>query len=217
MRARLSSTRVWLIGGALLALVIAIVGWAVFIGPELSTTGDLRGQTVETQRANDLLQVKARSLEEKSTRLAQLTSSLRAAEAALPSGSGLPDFTRQINAQAEAAGVVVTSVLVGAPTPVVGSTATTTTTAAGGLFSTQVTVQSRGRLGHQIAFLSAVRTAGARRVLISSLQVSPGVGSKAASIRGPASLSTQLQIFSAPQTPAQTRQLKKLLSGNLGS
>jgi hypothetical protein len=80
-----------------------------------------------------------------------------------------------------------------------------------------VTVECRGRLGDQIAFLSAVRTAGARRVLISSLQISPGVGSNAASISGAARLSTRLDIFSAPQTLAQTRQLKKLLSGDLGS
>jgi hypothetical protein len=215
MRARLSGTRVWLIGGALLALVIAAVGWTVFIGPELSATSVLRAQTVETRHANDLLTVEARSLEEKSTRMAALTASLRAAEAALPSDSGLPDFTRQINAQAKAAGVVVTSVVVGAPEPVAG--ATPTSTAEGGLFSMSVNLESRGRLGSQVAFLGAVRTAGARRVLISSLQVSPGVGSKAASIRGASRLSTQLRIFSAPQTLAQTRQLKKLLSGDLGS
>jgi Tfp pilus assembly protein PilO len=215
VRARLASTRVWLIGGALLALVIAVVGWTAFIGPQLSATGDLRDETVETQRANDLLEVKARSLEDKSTRMAGLTSSLRAAEAALPSDSGLPDFTRQINAQAKAAGVVITSVVVGAPAPVVG--VTPDSTAVGGLFSMPVTVECRGRLGDQIAFLSAVRTAGARRVLISSLQISPGVGSNAASISGAARLSTRLDIFSAPQTLAQTRQLKKLLSGDLGS
>jgi hypothetical protein len=215
VRARLSSTRLWLIGGALLALVIAAVGWTVFIGPQLSATRHLRDGTVETQRANDLLQVKARSLEEKSTRMAQLTSSLRAAEAALPSDSGLPDFTRQINAQAKAAGVVVTSVLAGAPAPVMG--ATPAATAGGGLFSMPVTLESRGQLGAQIAFLSAVRTAGARRVLITSLQVSPGAGAKVASISGRSSLSTKLQIFSAPQTPAQTRELRKLLSGDLGS
>ncbi len=214
MRSRLSSTRVWLIGGALLALVIVAVGWTVFIGPELSTTSDLRDQSVETQHANDLLQVKARSLEDKSTRMAQLTSSLRAAEAALPSDSGLPDFTRQINAQATAAGVVITSVVVGAPAPVVGTTPASA--AEGGLFSMPVTVECRGRLDDQVAFLSAVRTAGARRVLISSVQVSPGVGAKAASISGQSRLSTRLQIFSAPQTLAQTRQLKKLLAGDLG-
>jgi Tfp pilus assembly protein PilO len=215
MRSRLSDTRVWLVGGALLALVIAAVGWTVFIGPQLSTTRDLRDQTVETQRANDLLQVKARSLEDKSTRMGQLTASLRAAEAALPSGSGLPDFTRQINAQATAAGVVITSVVVGAPAPVAG--ATPASAVDGGLFSMPVTLESRGALSDQIAFLGAVRTGGARRVLISSLQVSPGVGAKGASISGESRLSTRLEIFSAPQTPAQTRQLKKLLSGDLGS
>jgi Tfp pilus assembly protein PilO len=215
MRSRLSDTRVWLVGGALLALVIAAVGWTVFIGPQLSTTQDLRDQTVETQRANDLLQVKARSLEDKSTRMGQLTASLRAAEAALPSDSGLPDFTRQINAQATAAGVVITSVVVGAPAPVAG--ATPTSAAEGGVFSMPVTLESRGTLSAQITFLDAVRTLGARRVLVSSLQVSPGVGAKGASISGQSRLSTRLEIFSAPQTPAQTRQLKKLLSGDLGS
>jgi hypothetical protein len=70
-------------------------------------------------------------------------------------------------------------------------------------------------LPRQLAFLQQVQ-AGPRRALITSTQVTPGTGSKQASVDSQASFSTQLTVFSAPQTPAQIRQLKKLLAGHLG-
>ncbi len=139
---------------------------------------------------------------------------------------------------------MLSSVVIGAVTPVTGAaaaaptngtssapasteasgTATTAATpaapatAAGGLFSMQVSLQSSGTLTNQLAFLNAVRTIGPRRALIVSTQVAPGPeAKKVPSITTSSLLTTQLTIFSAPQTPAQLVELKRLLSGKIGS
>ncbi len=227
---RLQSPRVWLVGGGLLALVIFALGWFVFVGPQLASAGDLRAQAATTRQTNEQLRTQVRSLEAKSTRLPQYTASLRSALAAVPYDSGLPAFTRQLNRQARANKVTVTSVVVAgvtpieavapatsvAPTPTAGtSPSTSTSTGAQAAFAMQVTVQSNGPLRRQLAFLKEVQT-GPRRALITATQVAPGTGSKTNGIDRAASLTTQLSVFSAPQSPAQIRQLNKLLRGDLG-
>lgn len=223
---RLQSARVWLAGGTLVGLVIVAVSWVVFVGPQLSSASDLKDEAAATRQTNEQLRRKVDSLEFKSTKLPTYTSSLEKALAALPYDSGLPAFTRQLNRQGRANGVTVDSVTVGGITPVagVGAPATTgsaspsagsSTTTAAGAFSMQVTLQSNGPLHGQLAFLKQVQS-GPRRALITSEQVTPGTGSKRASVDGQASLTTQLTIFSAPQTPVQIRELKKLLAGDLG-
>lgn len=238
----LEDKRVWMAGGALAAVLIVAVGWFMFIGPELSSTNDLHSQAAATRQQNTMLQLKVKSLQLKSTQLRRYTRSLKASLLALPVDSGLPAFTRQLTAQGADNKVAVTSVAIGgvsavapaaAPAPATtdGSVPTDTTTpttpattvpagttaAPAGLVSVQVTVQSNGTLTHQLAFLNAIRTVGPRRALLTASQVSPGTGATAGTIDGAASFTTSLTIFSAPETPQQITQLKKLLSGNLGN
>lgn len=243
---RFQSKRVWLGGGAVAALLVVAVGWFMFIGPELSSAGDLRAQATETRQQNSVSQAKVKALQVKSTQLAKYTGALKAALSAVPADSGLPAFTRQLSAQASALRVSVGSVVVGgvsavtdaasaaATTPTAGTTgaasdsstttaapatsvAPTSVSAAGSLFAVQVTVTSSGTLAHQLEFLKDIRTAGPRRALITSVQVAPGTGTSAASIDGSTAFTTQLTIFSAPQSPAQLAALKKLLSGKIGN
>jgi hypothetical protein len=227
---RLQSRRVWLGGGGLVGLLVIALAWFVFIGPQLSSAGDLQDQAATTRLDNEQLQVKLSSLEAKRAKLPQYTSSLKAALAAIPYDSGLPAFTRQLDLQAQANHVTVNSVLVGGVTSVVATTATPATgedvaggtpaapvpTASGGLYSMQVTVQSAGSLSGQLAFVRDIQVAGPRRALIAGTQITPGAGSKTTSIEQSSTFTTQLNIFSAPRTPAEIRQLQKLLSGDLG-
>jgi hypothetical protein len=232
---RLQSSRAWLVGGGLVALVIVAVGWFVFIGPQLASASELQDQAAATGQTNDQLESEISSLEAKSTKLPRYTASLNVALAALPYDSGLPAFTRQLNTQARADNVDIGSVLVGgvspvevassATTPDAGSSAAGTTAGAPATppasaaplsaFAVQVTVQSNGPLDRQLAFLQDVQS-GPRRVLITSTQVTPGTRAKGNSVDGDASVSTQLSIFSVPQTPDKIRQLKRLLRGDLG-
>jgi hypothetical protein len=235
---RLEDKRIWLGGGGVIGLLIVVVAWFMFIGPERSSADDLNAQAASTRQQNDVLQAKVHALQVKSQHLSKYTSSLQAALEALPFDSGLPAFTRQLSAQGTANSVDVSSVVVGgitsvgasapaAAAPAEDSTSTapttTTTTApaaapvAGGLFSVAVTVQSSGTLTNQLAFLKAIQTAGPRRALVTSAQITPGNGAKEASIDGVSSFTTSLTVFSAPQTPAQVAQLKTLLTGKIGN
>lgn len=235
---RFQNRRVWLGGGGFAAVLIVAIGWFMFIGPELASTRELRDQAAATRQENSVLQLKVKSLQVKSGQLSRYTTELRAAALALPADSGLPAFTRQLSTQAAANRVTLTSVAVGgisaaagaappvAPagetTPTEAAPAATTPTgaapaAAAGLVAVQLTVQSNGTLAHQLAFLADVRLAGPRRALVTASQITPGVGAGASSIDGASSFSTQLTVFSAPQTPAQIAQLKKLLSGDIGN
>ncbi len=243
----LQDRRMWIGGGAVAALLITAVGWFFFVSPELSSASDQHSQTASIRQENAGLQANLKTLQEKSARLGEYTTALRRALEALPSDSGLPQFTRQLSAQAHASGVTLSSVIVGGitsvtaatapavpdatatsaapaptPTPTATSTATPATsvapvTAAGGLYSVQVTIQSNGSLAHQVAFLHAVQVAGPRRALITSTQLGPGTGSKVSSIDASTNVTTQLTVFSAPQSPDQVAQLNKLLSGKTGN
>lgn len=227
MTGRLDDQRLWLIGAAFLAAIILLVSWLALISPTLSAASDLDSQAIASRQQNDALVAKTKVLQAKRAQLPRYTSSLRAALAAIPYDSGLPAFTRQLNAQGKANGIDISSVAVGGVTP--AETSTTSSDAAtgtgqpvapmpaDGLFSMQLTVQSSGSLTDQMAFLTAVRTLGPRRALITAMQVSPGTGAKAASVNRSASFTTQLTVFSAPRSPDQIRRLNKLVSGDLGN
>lgn len=227
---RVQDQRIWLAGGALIALVVVAISWLVLIGPKLSSASDLDDQALMSRQQNEALQTRTDSLKAKSTQLSRYTSSLTAALASLPYDSGLPAFTRQLDAQAKAEGVTVDSLAVGAVVPVETAAPAATTSgdagtsgtpapapaATGGMFSMQATVLSSGPLRRQLAFIRMIRTVGPRQVLITGVQVTPGTGAKANSVDRAAALTTQMTIFVAPKTTAQIRQLNKLASGDLG-
>ena len=112
MNRYLVDPRTWLIGGVVTALLVVLLGWLILIGPEL--------------------RIKVASLKAKSAKSDQYAATLRQAEAALPYDSGLPAFTRQLNAEALAAGVDLGSLVVSGVTPV---ETTTTGTASPGFVS----------------------------------------------------------------------------------
>ena len=93
--------------------LIAVAGWFGAISPQLSSTSSLQAQTQSAQDENLALQSKISKLRRESATLPLLTSELRNLLAALPSDSGLPQFTRQVTAQAARQGVGLTSITVG--------------------------------------------------------------------------------------------------------
>jgi type II secretory pathway component PulM len=218
----LADARTWLIGGAVVALLVVAVGWLLLIEPERSTTSDLQDQTAQSQQQNALLRIKVATLKAKSAKADQYAAVLVQAQAALPSDSGLPTFTRQLDADADGAGVHLSSLVVSGVTPVVAggtaaapTTTDTTTSVAGQLFSVRVTVTTKGSLSSQLAFLRALRS-GPRRALVNGAQFAPAGTGTTASIETSSTLTTDVTVFSAPQTPQQFRQVRQLLAALRG-
>jgi hypothetical protein len=106
-----------------------------------------------------------------------------------------------------------------------GSSGSSTTTATSGstsaapgtVFAVNLTVTSGGSLARQTSFLERLRSAGPRYGLVTSVQFAPGTGPTNASLDGADTMTTQVTVFSQPQTDAQLAQLHKLLNGDIGS
>jgi hypothetical protein len=231
MTGRSQNRRLWLGGGAAVAILILVVGWFFVISPQLSATASIRDQADSAQVQNSVLQAKNSKLKKENDNVATLRAGLAAALAELPSDGGLPAFTRQLSAQATANSVSLTSVIVGGVLPVAGAvaapaaaaaaetgTAATGTTAAaatsaGGLMQIPVSLVVTGLGKNDIAFLKALQVTGPRRALVSAVQLAPSGGGTATGIDGPCTLSLTVTIFSAPLTPTGQAALQKLLSG----
>lgn len=218
-----NSDRVWLGGGALLALVVLLVAWFAVISPELTAAGDITDQTVAAQTQNTVAQTKLTKLRSDFANLPTLTATLRQAREALPSGSGLPDFTRQLTTQAATAGVTMkslttsTPVLATSPNAAAAKTATTppaagAPSAAGVLLAIPVTVVVEGSVEGHRALLRAVQVDGPRRALLASVVVAPATGAATASVTAATTMTMQLQVFVAPLSPADEAALSQLNS-----
>jgi len=227
MSARAQNKRLWLGGGAVVAVLIVLIGWFGVINPQLSAASSTQDQADSVRMQNIVLQAKNTKLKVQNDNVAALRASLAAALAELPSDGGLPALTRQLSAQATANSVVLTSVIVGTATPVDGAvaatgttpdTGTTTTTGATpapstGLVQITITVAATGLGSNELAFLRAIQVTGPRRALVTASQLAPSGGSAAAGIDGPCTLTLTLNIFSAPLSPTAQAALEKLLGG----
>jgi hypothetical protein len=235
--ARAQDKRIWLAGGAGLAVLILAIGWLAFISPQLSSAKGLRGQADTARARNTVLTTQVAKLKQQNDNVGQLRTTLRSALAALPFDSGLPTFTRQVAAQATGDKVKLTSITVGAstaagntastpatpstPTTGTGNTTGTTTTPTTGTTSTPtsgtvmaipVTLLSSGTNRNQLAFLKAIQVTGPRRALVTSTAMTSSSTTGAASIDDSATMTTQLTVFTAPLDAAAQAQLTKLLS-----
>lgn len=214
----MSADRRWIAVGILGAIVLVLVGWFFLISPKLSSASDLRSQRVSTEDSNTVLMAKIDRLQH--VNLDDLRSQLAIARQALPSDSGLPEFTRQLTKEGDASLVKVTSITAGSPVivsatgaAIAGTPATTTQSAAGKVFAIPVTIVATGTPDRLFSLLRHIQADGPRRALITNTSFSPAAA--AGAVGGPglssgASLNAQMQIFVAPQTPEAEAELEKL-------
>ncbi|MDQ2836224.1 MAG: hypothetical protein M3Y42_14925 [Actinomycetota bacterium] len=213
------SRRAWYAGGAAAAAALIALGWFVVIGPETASTASIKNQTADAATQNLVLRGKVSSLKAQDKKLPTLLSQLAEVQRELPSGSGMSAYLTQVMAQAQAAGVTLTSVTAGAPTVVTSGTAASAIVAnpAGHLFSIPVNLVGDGSLAQQRKLLTAIQTAGPRRSLVISVGYTPVTaatsgGSAVQSIDVHTTMSVKLQVFVAPQSPADEAALKQLSS-----
>jgi hypothetical protein len=217
-----SSARVaklWMYGGVVGCVLLAIIAWFAFVSPALSHVSSVKSQTSQARQQNDVLRAKIAHLRQVDAGIAGLRAQVGQERQALPTVDGLPAFTRQLQAQAAAVHVVLTSISAGTPAVVGSGAATapapavgTATNAAGKLYSIPVTLVTNGSLGPQRSILNQVQAIGPRRALVTSVNFSPGSTATTTSIDNNVTMTVQMLIFVAPQSPAAEAQLKKQLS-----
>ncbi|MEO9239750.1 MAG: hypothetical protein ABI418_16845 [Jatrophihabitantaceae bacterium] len=215
-----NSERLWIGGSALGAVVLSAVAWMLVINPELSSASSLKSQTSAAQDQNMLLRQKINRLSADNAKLGETSSKLRTAKAGLPEDAALTDFTRELTAQAAATGVRIDSVTYGGAKSVTGSAATAprpgsapvTASPVGQLFSIPVAISVWGSASQLQTFMQDVQRTGARRVLVSTVHLTPAATSATLSIEKLASASIELSVFVAPESAAAQAQLQQQLN-----
>jgi hypothetical protein len=165
---------------------------------------------------NQRLESRIAALRAESKDLPKYQSDLAAAELALPTTSGLPDFLRTLQSIGNATLTTLSSLAVGPPTDVTSVAAGSSTNrtaqsaSSGGLrvYALPITAQVTGSTSALDQFLTELQTVQPRAVLISQLTEASATGGTGAS--GTASgtaLQLTMDAFVAPSSPAEQAQL----------
>ncbi len=201
---RTDDARLWLGGGALVAVLILVLGWLLLVEPQLERTSTVRAETADAEVSNASLSTRVATLRKQNAQTPALVAELRKVRGQLPIASALAAFTDQVGQQAAQARVTVTSVAVAEPVATADTTASAgtaptagdatdadttsgdTTSApvtaagpAGKVFAVPVTITTTGSLVQQRAFLGRLQT-GPRAVLVSSSRLGPAESTGAA-------------------------------------
>lgn len=210
----------WVIGGVVVALLVAVLGWILLVSPQRAETDSVNGQAADVRNDNLSWQAKISTLQSESKDMSTVTKALGLAQQALPSTSGVPNFLRSLQALGSRTGTDVVSLTVGAPTDVStvatgsngsnagnGSTATASPTTAApgaptgsGVYALTITAQVNGASDKLDAFLRKLQTEQPRAVLITHLV-------RGSAQDGATSLQLTMQAFVAPSGAAEQARL----------
>jgi type IV pilus assembly protein PilO len=227
--------RLWVLGAAVVALLLLLIGYMMFISPQNSKTNSARSELSTAKMTNARLEARIAALREQAKDLPKYEADLKAAQLALPSTSGLPDFLRSLQSIGNATLTNVASLAVGNPTDVTnvaGASSPSTSSSSssssnssssstsrpsssnGGLhvFALPITAQVTGSVSALDAFLTQLQTVQPRAVLISQLTESQGTngaasGTSGASGAGATALELTMQAYVAPTGAVERAQL----------
>jgi Tfp pilus assembly protein PilO len=110
--------KLWLLGGCIVGLLVVIIGYFFFIGPQRSDTSSVNGLVATAKSQNATLQSRIDALQQQSKDLPKYQADLVQARLALPSTSGLPDFLRTLQSIGNSTLANVTSLSVLQPSDV---------------------------------------------------------------------------------------------------
>src|SRR5690348_4752066 len=105
--------RLWMIGGAVAAVVLLAVGWFFLISPQNGHTATFTGQTDDARTKLVTLQQRLSQLQKQNEDLPEYQAKLRSDQAALPATADLADFLRSLQAGDENSRGVITGITVG--------------------------------------------------------------------------------------------------------
>ena len=230
MTGRSQQERLWMIAGGLAALVLLLIGWAFFISPQRSSTASVKSQVDSVQTQNAALETRIAGLQQQNSKMDWYKQQLAAANAALPSTSGVPTFLRSLQKLGTETNTDAVDVTVGAPTPLTdtstdtaSATATTSasptdtpstsssdttsgaadTPATSSVYGLPITAQVTGSNSALNKFLQQLQTVQPRAVLITEITEGSGTTTTSGSSSGN-SLQLTMQAFVAPAVGSDT-------------
>jgi type IV pilus assembly protein PilO len=213
--------KLWLLGAGLLALLMVVIGYFLFIGPQRSDTDQIDSQVASAQTQNAVLQSRIAALQRQAKDLPKYEAQLAQAHLALPSTSGLPDFLRTLQAIGSQTLAKVTTLTVAGPADVTslaaaGPAPTATASAAPGgastgpsvagvhVYALPISASVSGTVAQLGAFLTQLQSVQPRAVLISQLELTAGQAAKGGATP---TLALTMQAFVAPSSAAENAEL----------
>ncbi|MFC4242432.1 hypothetical protein ACFOYW_03525 [Gryllotalpicola reticulitermitis] len=112
----MNANRLWMLGGAVVAVAIAVLAYFVGIAPQLAQAQTAEQQKAQAQTQLQQTEVALATLKKQYASIDQLTAQLTALQQSVPGTTNVTDFVRQVQGQASATGSTITSISVGEPT-----------------------------------------------------------------------------------------------------
>jgi Tfp pilus assembly protein PilO len=189
---RTGPDRIWMIGGAVAALILLAIAWFFLISPQYAQAASLNNQSAQAAVRLNVLRHKLVQLEQQNADLDKYQAQLAKDRQALPQASGIDDFLRELQAMGESTGVSVTGLAVGATThvPAAGSE----------VYALPLTLNATGDITKVTEFVRQLQLERPRAVLVTSAGVVPT--SQRPSITGPVNLTLNLRVYVAPPAAA---------------
>jgi len=175
--------RLWMIGGAVAAVVLIAVGWFFLISPQHARTAGFTGQTDDARTKLVTLQQRLTQLQPQNQDLPEYQAKLRSDQAALPKAADLADFLRSLQTGDTARGVL-TGMTVGGPIERAAAGAK--------VYALPVTLTVEGTTTQLDAMLDYLQQVQPRAVLITNVQFE---GKKTAFLDDPSKVTVTLQVF----------------------
>jgi Tfp pilus assembly protein PilO len=157
--------RIWLLGGAVVTVLLVVASWFLVIQPKYSNTSSIRGQVSDGSVQLAKLKQRLAALDKQRKQLPALEAQLKSYQAALPSTADETSFLRQLQTSGTAVGVDVSSVTLGTPTQ---SEALPT------IEEVPITLTADGPTAAVSKFLLRLQSTQARAVLVTSVSLTAG-------------------------------------------
>jgi Tfp pilus assembly protein PilO len=183
-----NSGRLWVIAGAAVVVLLALVSWFFLISPKYAEASDVRGQVEDTQTQLITLRKKISELQRQAAQLPTFKAELQANQRALPSNAGIPAFLNQLQAAGDNVGVSVTGISVSAPLK---------STAATDVWELPMTLTVEGDADRLSLFLTQMQSVQPRAVLVKSANFTANESAAAGGNAKP-TISVGLTTFVSP-------------------
>ncbi|HVU60535.1 MAG TPA: type 4a pilus biogenesis protein PilO [Mycobacteriales bacterium] len=178
----MTTTRRWVIGTAIAAVVILAAGWFLLVKPQKSKVSDLHTQTASQEQQNQLLQTQIAALQAEQKELPKQQQILQKFATQIPDTAAEPALIRALTQTAKAAGVDLPTITPGAPTAVSGASTAGTqalgaqATSTASLYSLPLALTVTGAYANLESFFAGLEHLP-RAFLVSSFTVAPATGS----------------------------------------
>jgi hypothetical protein len=110
-----NNTRTWVVGTAVLGVVLLLAFWFLVIGPQRDAASELRAQALDLRSQEALLTSQTARLEQAEAHLPETRAELAALRTSVPATLGISDFTRTLTAAAAKGGVTLMSIAPATP------------------------------------------------------------------------------------------------------